>query len=400
MERLAVVNAHPMAQLARVHLSGSTAIRHVPAVPAGDFHEAVARYGAGIDHAAGEVPLALVKAKLDAQAAKARDYSAMYVVTDRRLFGRVEASNIARHQVEVPYAYVSGAPAKPGGLAQSILVPLGPQQRKLYLAPKQLQAYFAALVGTLPPPQRTFGPRPLPQRTPQDPTGAWAASQAVGNFDVRTWVPLRALFEAHRRGEVDADAATVLVAPMMQLASGVTYGRDTTPQGGWRTTLPRPVFGPALHAILGAPAAVQPAQAGDIYDFAIGAGSGAGAAVASTLVGVAALATLGVGWVTTSHGHKLGTLRVHTNETAAGVTFHLFGTSGPGWDPLSLHWWRAVDAIHQALFRIEARYLLGQAVFGSQLAPHELLAVPRQSLEGRVAQLIGPTNLDPFYPPR
>src|SRR3954453_6460147 len=103
MERYTIVNVH---QLARTHLSGSTAIRHVPAVPAGEFHEAVARYGGGLDHQAGEVPLALVKAKLDAQSAKARDYSAMYVVTDRRLFGRVEASNIPRHLVEVPYAYV------------------------------------------------------------------------------------------------------------------------------------------------------------------------------------------------------------------------------------------------------------------------------------------------------
>jgi len=391
MERIAVVNVQ---QLARTYLSGSTAIRHVPNVPASEFHEAVARYGGGIDHVAGEVPLALVKAKLDAQAARARDYSATYVVTDRRLFGRVEASNIPRHLVEVPYAYVSGVPAKPGALAQSILVPLGPQQRKLYLAPKQLHAYFAAVAGTLAPAQRTFGPRPSPVRTPQDPIGAWTAAQSVGTPDPRTWVPLRVLFEAHRRGELDTDAAAALVPPLIQLACGVAYGRDSTPQGAWRTTLPQTAIGPALHAILGAPLAVLPAQDGEIHDFAIGAGPGAGAAVASTLVGVAALATLGVGWITTSHGHRLATLRVHTNHN----TFHLFGTSGAGWDPLSLHWWRAVDAIHQALFRLEARYLLGQAAFGAQLSARELLTLPREHLEPRVAQLIGPTSLDGFYP--
>ena len=170
-------------------------------------------------------------------------------------------------------------------MAQSILVPLGQQQRKLYLAPKQLQAYFAAMTATLPPAHRTFGPPPSPHASPQDPTGAWMAAQSVGTVDPRTWVPLRALV----------------------------------------------------------------------------------------------------------------TLRVHINQTTAGTAFHLFGTGGVGWDPLSLHWWRAVNAIHQALFRLEARYLLGRAAFGTEPSPHELLGHRRETLEARVAQLIGPTNLGTFY---
>jgi len=111
------MNAHPLAQLARTHLSGSTRIRHVPAVPADLFHEAVARYGAGIDHLAGEMPLALLTVNLNAQAQRARDYSANYIVTDRRLFGRAEAGSIPRHFVDVPYAYVTGAPSKPSAMA-------------------------------------------------------------------------------------------------------------------------------------------------------------------------------------------------------------------------------------------------------------------------------------------
>jgi hypothetical protein len=185
---------------------------------------------------------------------------------------------------------------------------------------------------------------------------------------------------------------------MVQLAKAIAFGRGNLPQGGWHSTLPGPVFDLAIRAVLGEPAAVLPAQTGHIWDFTIGASSGAGAAVASTIVGLAALATLGFGWVSTSHGHKLATLRVQTNHTFADTAYHLFGTSGTGWDPLSLHWWRAANAIHQSLFRLEARYLLGQAAFGPHSSPQELLTRGRADLEARVASLIGPTNLAMFYP--
>jgi hypothetical protein len=386
--------SHPILQLARIHLTGSR-IRHVPAVAAGDFHEAVARYGAGIDHPAGEVPLALITMKLDQRAA-AKGYSLNYVVTDRRLFGRVEASNVPLVFTEVPYAYVSGVPAKPGGLAQSVTVPLGGQQRKLYLTPKELHAYFAGMAASVPPAHRTFGPAAPPPTGPQDPIGALAATQAVGTPDTRTWVPLRALAEAHRRAAISAEDAAALVPQMILLARSVAYGRGSSRQQ-WLSVLPRDVLGLALRAALGAPAAHYPAPAADTFDFAIGAGSGKGTAVASSVVGLAALATLGVGWISTSHGHRLASIRVHAVDAPGGSALQLFGTSGAHWDALSLHWWRAVDVIHQALLRLEARYLLARAVFGPSRSPQELLTAPREALEPATGQLLGPTNLAMFY---
>src|SRR4051794_4585274 len=158
MERCHAVNAHPVAHLVRMHLTGSTVI-HVPMVFAIDFHEAVARYGAGIDHVAGETPLALIRSKLDSRAT-ARGYTASYVVTDRRLFGRVEAANTPRLFTEVPYAMVAAPPVKPGAMAQSLQVQVGNEQRKLYITPKGLQSFLAAMVATLPPAARSFGPPP------------------------------------------------------------------------------------------------------------------------------------------------------------------------------------------------------------------------------------------------
>lgn len=387
MERQSSVIAHPVAQLARVHLPGSRAVLHVPGVAPAEFHSQVARYGGGIDHAAGETPLALIKANLDSRA-YARGYTAAYVVTDRRIFGRVHASNIPLLFTEVPYAYVSAPPAKPGGLAQSVLVPLGNQQRKLYIAPKKLADYFAAMVATMPPAARSFGPTMPPPRTAQDPTGAWAAAQAHGTTDPRTYVPLRSLFEAHRRGTFDGTADGT-VASMIELARGVAYGRGSGMQG-WRTILPGPVLARSLSAVLGAPMAVHPAPAGTVMDFPVGASGGTGKAIASSVVGLALFATVGAGWVTTSSGHKLASIRVHITELPEGAAFQLLGTSGAQFEPLSKHWWRAVDAIHQALFRIEARHLLARVLS----APDET----RETLEPRVAQLLGPTSLETFYP--
>jgi hypothetical protein len=208
---------------------------------------------------------------------------------------------------------------------------------------------------------------------------------------------LRALFEAHRRGTVDPADAAALVPQMVQLAKAVRFGRGGSAQG-WRTVLPGPVLQAGLRAALGAPMAIHPAPGGVIADFGIGGGSGAGAAVASSIVGLAMLATVGAGWVTTSHGQRLATLRVHTTDLPDGAAFQLYGSSGGPWMSLSLHWWRTVDAINQSLLRMEARYLLARALFGPGQPPEGLLTMPRDVLEPRVTQLVGPTDLSEFYP--
>jgi hypothetical protein len=313
----------------------------VPAVPAGDFHEAVARHGGGIDHAGGETPLAMLKTKFDSQG-KARGYSAHYIVTDRRLFGRVEAGNAPRTFTEVPFAYLTGVPPKLGAMAQSVLIHVGNQPRKLYIAPKQLHAFFAAM------------------RAPAEP--ATSAAMAA------------------------------LVEPMTVLAREIVSGKGSGPQG-WRTALPRPALRSLLGEMLGQASSPHP----DILDFTVNGGSsGAGRAVASTVVGLASLATLGVGWVTTSHGQRLDSVRVQLADLpGGGCAYRLLGNQGR---PLSEHWWRVVDAINQAVLRTEARYLLGRAVFGAELPADALAGIPREIVETTIAPMIGPTSLALFYP--
>ena len=393
------VHPHPVVHLARTHLTGSSRIAlitHVPGVAPGDFHEAVARHGAGLDHPGGETPLALIKLVVSRQGAD-RGYNGTYIVSDRRIFGRVQSAGSGLNFTNVEYGQLTGPAVKSGGLAPGVLVPTGNQQTKLFLAPKQLQAYLDAMVATVPTAHRTFGPPPPPPRSPEEVVTALGSMRAVATPDPRTWVPARALSEAHRRGMVDPAQAAALVPQMTQLAHAVAYGRGSCP-AGWRTVLPRSALAAALKAVLGTPIGARPAPGGEVVDFDIHAGSGKGRAAASSVVGLAMLATVGVGWVSTSNGQRLTGIRVQTADLPDGTAFQLHGMSGPQLLPLSMHWWRAVDTVHQAVFRFEARYLLGRALFGTTQPPDALAAMPREALTAHAARILGPLDLTTFYP--
>jgi hypothetical protein len=211
-------------------------------------------------------------------------------------------------------------------------------------------------------------------------------------------MPLHVLSETHRRGVLSAEAATALVGLMVQLARFVTYGRGAN-QHGWHSVLPRAALVSAVRTALGEP--IGGAPGGEVVDFRIGAGSGAGAAVASSVVGLAALAVTGFGWVCTSSGTRLDTLRVMTHDLPGGAatsSFYLLGTGGGQWEPLYMHWWRAVDSVNQALFRLEARYLLDRAMYGPDIPPDALLSIPRSIFEDTVTPFVGRVDLAPFFP--
>ena len=365
-------------RLLRTHLGGSSRVRLMPEAPVGELREAVARYGSGLDHAGGEVPLGLVKARLGVRA-RALGHCASYVVTDRRVLGRVELGNVQRTFTEVPYADVVAVAGRPGRLVPSFDVQLMDGPRTLYVVPRRWHDFFAAMVAGVPPISRTFGPVALPAGSARDPTGALAAVGAVGTSDPRTWVPLRVLFEAERRRMLESDEAAWFVPDMIMLARGVAAGRGAYGPK-WQSVLPQPVLSLALRLALGPPATVQLFPHGEVFEFRAAQQPGGG-----------------IGCVSTSHPRRLAGIRVHADDDSGAATFELFGAEDGQWEPLSTHWWRAVDEIHQELFRLEARYLLGRVLFGPRLPPGDLLTLPRPVLQNSVAELLGPTDLEPFY---
>ena len=402
LERSLGVVADPPAEVDAIvrvihgRLVGSSRVRHMPGIPARALHEAVARYGSGLDYAGGEVPIALVGNGW----ASLRGYRAGYVVTDRRVFGRVEgANNMPSTFTDVPFARVVGVPRKARGFTQSTVIHLSDGSHGLYLLPKQWHAFFAEMVATIAPENRTLGPVPPVPLAAEDPTGALAASDVVRTADTRTWVPLRALYEAQRRNMIDVGEAAGFVPDMAMLARGVATGRGAA-WSGWHSVLPRQVLVHALQTMLGAPSAVHQAEGDEVFDFPAGRrrSYATGTAVVRGTAGPTPRVMRGIGCISISDLEWLTGIRVRIADRGSDTAFRLFGTAGAAWEPLSVRWWHSVDAIHQALFRMEARYLLGRALFGAGRPFDDLLALPRDELETVTAELLGAVNLAVFYP--
>ncbi len=282
---------HPMVHLAMTHLRDKE-IALAPQLPLDEMHVAVARYGVGMDYPAGEEPLAFLKHDFPSRGERQGAFVS-YVVTDRRLFGRVEASNEPRAFPNVPFAHVTNVRLDAGLLSSSLFVDLGGTTQKVPVYGKKLYPFFMGL-GYVPPHARSFPPLAPPVPTPEDPTGAWGELQRVRSGDPRAFVPLRVLFDAHKRGVVSLEEAAVLVDRMRLLARGLQWGRGMNQQH-WLSTLSRPHLAMVSRILLGEPYAHYPTQGAETVDFALGASGARASAAASTAVGLAMLAVVGVG---------------------------------------------------------------------------------------------------------
>src|SRR5689334_10114517 len=139
---------HPIQQLVATHVRGSGVM--TPA-PRGMLHPAFARYGSGCDHLGGEVPLAYLDSELP------RGYTLTYVVTDRRLVGRVHASNVSETFTDIVFPYVTSTRVEGGMLTKKLLVQVGPRLEAVYGFSTMLEPFFRGLL-TLPPEHRSFPP--------------------------------------------------------------------------------------------------------------------------------------------------------------------------------------------------------------------------------------------------
>jgi hypothetical protein len=216
--------------------------------------------------------------------------------------------------------------------------------------------------------------------------------------DPRIHLILRLVYDAHKRGQIPADAGVDFVSRVELTDRGLRMGRGMR-QGTWLSVLPRSALSTALSALLGEPSGRWAGGAGDTYDFPVGSGSATGKAVASSAVGLALLATVGVGWVSVPRGPGLRTARAMVNDFPCGSGFTLLGSTGGPFQPLSVTSASFLGSIHEALLRMETRFLLLECAFGRDRPPEQLFAIPRAQVEARVASLVGPTDLSTFYPP-
>lgn len=360
-------------------LAGSH-VRVFPNIDGPRFRRAIAGMG-GLDHLSADAPIAF--------ADDTPDFECSVILTEQRLIARGSGG-----VVEIRHADLLGAQTNDPSRADRLYVAAHGQMHEIH--PCRSAAPIAAFlycVAQLPPADRAPPPRDLAPRTGADPTGALAARAAVQSGDPRVLPIMGMAHEGFAQGKGPAQMAADFVTRAALLDRTLVFGRGMR-QGWWLSPLAGPDLVYAFTRMLGAPRDV--AQDGEtfVYDFTLRSGGSAGGAVASSAVGLASLAILGVGWVSTPGTVSVPIrLRVLPRDTGCGFSLY----EGPA--PLSVSSADLVSRLFEGLPRIEARLLLERATYGWQLPPEQLDDLPIEDLAARVFATIGPVDLKCYFPP-
>jgi hypothetical protein len=365
---------------------------HAPGIPWTDLHEGVAHCGLGMDLVAGERPLVALK---HAGELGRMHFKVTLFITDRRLFGRDHVGTARDETVDIPFAHVTGCHLEKKTLRDELLVGCAGRSHKVITFAKELLPFFQGLA-RVPLDYRFFAPAP-PASTPDDPTGARAARQRPSSGDSRIDLLLWSIDELARTGGLSHDDAADLVSRAVLLDQELRMGRAMS-HGFWLSTLPRRALSQALRHMLGDPIGQYRADGVDTIDFSVANDHRVAKAVASSAVGLAVRAVLGVGWISIPRGEALRGIRVAICDFPCGSGFALSGMTGGPFFPLSRTSPRFVDAIHQAVFRLEAQALLARCTLGAPAAPEQLLSSSPAAVGDRLRQMGCSADLSAFFP--
>ncbi|MBL8715050.1 MAG: hypothetical protein JNL79_03595 [Myxococcales bacterium] len=386
----------PIGELAQQFLRHDQ-VNLAPDLPRKKLRAAAASFTEWLDHATGERPIAF----LDETALGKGDEGVL--LTDRRLLAYTEASG--KH-VMIPYSAITGVSVKKGFMETKLEVSAAQFSAPIPLitcadAVEPLTLFLRGLL-RLPPEQR-WEP-PVSHATAEDPSGAFGLLQALGAPDVRIPILLRFVGEMTRQGAMPPAVGADFVARIHMLHQTQAFGR-----GMVHGTRISPLHGPDFHYMLSTvfgdpthvaatqgPPEAQRGSSGVTHtlDFALTRRPNAVGAGVSTAVGLAALALIGVGWVSTPKRNIQG-VRVVATDLPCSTGFSALGMLSGRFGPLATMEPTVLGWLLDALDDLEAIFTFYRAAFGWQIAPAHLLQWGGE-LPGRVAQLLGPTDLSAF----
>lgn len=361
-----------------------------PSITPAALEEATTNAGLGLDHPNEEQPLALLRYDFPDRGETIGSMASL-VVGDRRVFGRLKATNIPDWTFDVRYADVTSSRFESGLLNTKLHLEVAGRRLTFPIWGTQLRDLFLG-VQRLAPADR-WAPPPPPAPHEGDPTGALAAFSRAISGDARVGALLRVIHEGSRGGVVADGAARVAQVELLDRQLRLARGMN---QGWWLTTLSPSVLESLLVELLGAPLQRWDEPGGAGLDLPLSGRSGS--SFASSVVGVALLATVGVGWVTLPRGPAPRLLRAQIVGRPWGSGLSLQASSGGAFAALSSFAPELTRAISSALARVEPRALLTETLLGPAEHASQLLSVPREALEQRVAALLGPGDLSAFFP--
>lgn len=344
----------------------------------------------------GEVVLAALEYDFAARG-RAQGSHATLLLSDRRIYGSMSASNIKSTVVDLSLAQVLQV-AEERGLVNHAACAFTPQgEVRFPIFGKQVAAHLRNVL-TLSPEYRSLGPlRLLPAAG--DPVCANAAAAALVSGNPLTRALPALVYEAGRHGRLDESEGRALLLRTVILDRSLGMGRGMH-LGTWLTTLPRRVLASLLFALLGLPLQSNGDASWERHDFSVAPGGrSSSAAAAASAVGLASAALLGVGFLArASTGLGFSVLRATLVDFPCGSGLSFAAARGAELVRLPFAATALLQPLFQAITRVELRQLLAEVVLRGQVPPEELANVPRTALEAAAAAAGSPLGLAALYP--
>jgi hypothetical protein len=349
---------------------------------------ALASSGAGLDHLAGERPLALGEDS-DGQ------FTNFFLLTDRRLAGRNDAHFRQAHAFQIEHAAITGVAYEPGFRKldqQSDHVTL-PSLRIFAgdtIVDATIPAFieplgqYVAAISQIVAEDRSPSIRPPTEPTDDDPTGAEVASRTLQAWSPRCSRMLQLISNGVRRRLLPLETGRDLAARVVLLYRTMVFGRGMT-NGWWSSPLSAGDLRYAILMVMGRP--VQEFQRDEIYCayFEVSGGSGASKAAASSAAGLAALALFGAGWVSIPRRTKQ-TIRVAITGAPSHSTFNLSLVAGPRLFSLSSVNPEMLRSVWSALVQHEDQLMFMRCAFGWGSPADQLVNLPESVVAARLRQ--------------
>ena len=125
------------------------------------------------------------------------------------------------------------------------------------------------------------------------------------------------------------------------------------------------------------------------FDFDLTADRGVGKAIASTVVGLAALGLFGVGWVSKAGSKPVTHLRVTMSDTPFSSSFSILGTNdGSQMQPLHDLAPNLLQRILTILSENEAYLMFGRCVYGWEEPPEQLAARSIEEIDQKLRDAV------------
>lgn len=349
-----------------------------PALEKPDVRMALACAGAGLDHTVGEQAFVLVD---DSPQGK---FQIVNLVTDRRVCGRWPEKSC----FDVRYHRAQSVEMKKAMLGDKLLVAtgatVGPSVETVQAASNFLSLErFLRRIVNVPPEGREPPPRPLAVPTPEDPTGAKRATAWLGAHDDFATQLLAFVAGAHEFGKMPTNIAIDFVARITLHHRNVHFGRAMA-EGRYLSPASMNDLSNAMVTLYGNPVGhtEQPVRT---LDFDSRLRSETGKALASSALGLASAAILGVGWVSTAK-RRVNRFRMMVADTGSFSSYRLQEASGRA---LHLLEPGLVYELDVKLLAQESELLLRRVTLGWSLDTASLLAVDIAAVDAELSSVLG-----------